>query len=303
MAVHLLLLMVAVIVLIVLGAIVAIASLLSSEKGRTALKVLLIVPALAIVVGLLALVGHRTRIERQARLAERVRLEQRLEAQKAKEALLREHTDETSDRVATDAVAAAESDEAEAEPAPAVHRPDWVEAEPRKVGGAYQMAIAVGPYSTRLECDRELPEELNRAIDEYVSVYIGPRACGHVRLPLQYIQDEIVKENWLEQKQVVISPKGQIPEKRVAMAQLHVLLEFDHAVNARIQEAWNTVVVRERLYGVGALTATLLVLLSTVYGYLRIDLATGGAYRGRLRLAAAAVILIAIVAGLVLSAV
>ena len=49
------LLMAATVGLVVLGAILAIALLVSSERGRTILKVLLIVPALALVVALLTL--------------------------------------------------------------------------------------------------------------------------------------------------------------------------------------------------------------------------------------------------------
>ena len=180
---------------------------------------------------------------------------------------------------------------AEAEPALAEDRPDWVGSEPRKVDGAYQVWITVGPCLNRLECDRELPKELQKAIDEYAAVYMGRRSRGHVRLPLDYVQSEIVKEEWPEEKQVVITPTSQIPKKSVPMIQLHVLLEFDHAVNGRIQEEWDKLVVAERLYGMGALTAVVLALLFGVYAYLKIDLATGGAYRGRLRMAAAAVIL------------
>ena len=158
------------------------------------------------------------------------------------------------------------------------------------------MAIDVGPFSTRPECDQAADAELRSAIDEYVLTYLGSEARGQVRLPIDYVRREIVKAEWEEQKQVRISPEGQIPEEFVNMPRLHLLLEFDRTVNSHIESEWNRVVVRERLFGVGALGVLAFVLLGGVWSYLKIDLATGGAYRGRLRLLAAALVLLAMFA-------
>ena len=56
-------------------------------------------------------------------------------------------------------------------------------------------------------------------------------------------------------------------------------------------------VVRGRLWYTGFRFGSLLVLISTVFGYLRIDEATAGRYKGQLMLASAAVILALVVAG------
>lgn len=193
---------------------------------------------------------------------------------------------------------ASEGNGAAQQPAQAEDRPDWAGKPPRKVGGNYQISVTVGPYETRLECDRDLPAELRRVLDQYVGLYIGSKARGRVHLPLAYIRDHVVQADWQEHKPVKITPTGRVPEKSVPMVLLHVLLEFDHEANARIEAEWDKVVVARRLVGVGALTAAVLLLLSVAYGYLKIDLATGGARRGRLRLATAALILVLIVAGL-----
>jgi len=410
------------IILLVVGTIWALVSLLSDEKGRTVLKVLLIIPAVVLVAGVLALFGYRVSAARHEAIAHQARARQQAEVERLQAGFHRmarvsgtvryngkpipdgritfrpsdgkggrtysadiprgkyalpgipvrtyrveitaTHPGETVpgpdggeiDTVvqylpakynrkselraevvpgkntfdfdlsdAADGVAMAAGDRPKApesaeegetpeeEPATAEQpaedtvaeaedRPDWVGREPRKVGGAYQVCVTVGPCLNRLECDRELPDELHKAVNEYAAAYAGRRARGHVRLPLDYLLSEVVKEEWPEEKQVVITPNGQIPEKSVPMIQLHVLLEFDHAVNARIQEEWDKVVVAERLYRMGALAVIVLAVLFGAYAYLKIDLATGGAYRGRLRLAAAGVIVLLVLVALLVVA-
>jgi len=309
-----LVMLVAIGVAILLGTVV-LASIFSSERGRTFLKVLLIVPVFVLVCVVLTLfLGYRhsrvehSRVERESLAATRV--EKAIRIDDARKRDDEKSETETSDAATTDSDAAAESSaetgpaeetSAEGDPAPAEELPSWVGAAPRKVNGIYRMSISTDPYATRSDCDRELPGLLHAAVEEYATEYIGRQARVHVRLPLDYIQSEIVKEEFAEEKQIRISPEGKIPEEYAPMTLVHVLLEFDHADNARIEAAWDEVIVAERLVGVGVLTTLLLVLLSAVYGYLKIDLATGGAYRGRLRLATAAVILALFVAGLVLS--
>ena len=145
------------------------------------------------------------------------------------------------------------------------------------------MPISVGPYSTRMECDEALPDKLREAVDDYVATSIGREARGAVRLPLAYIRDHLVKDRWEEWKEYE-PPLGR-------MAKLHVLVAFDREANARLKEEWNRVVVDRRLWGVGTAGAALFLLLSIAWTYLKIDLATAGSYRGRLRLGAGMAIL------------
>lgn len=173
--------------------------------------------------------------------------------------------------------------EAAAEPLDDEPHPDWVDARPRKVGGAFQMPISVGPYATRPECDRNLPAALASAIDEYVDMYLGPEARGRVSLPLKYVRERVIEAEYEQNKQVVITPANQIEQEAVPMVLLHVLLTFDREANARIEEEWEKVIVHRRLAGLGGAAAAVLLLLSVAYGYLRLDLATAGRYRGRLR--------------------
>ena len=288
------LLIVALAALIVLGAVLGLVLLFTNPTTRPIGLALLALPAVALVLGALAffsLEGHRENA--QHRLARRdaatearaAALDQgvavALESEGVREPAGTPAEFVEGEEATGGETAAAEETSAGEEPAAAEDRPEWVDAAPRRVGGAYQMAIMVGPYSTRLECDAKLPDELKKAIDEYVAGYIGPEASGRARLRLDYIEEQIVKEEWQQTKRFSVGP----------MVQLHVLLELDREVNARLDEQWHKAIVAERLAGAGTLAVAGFLLLSAVWGYLRIDLATGGAYRGRLRVAAGAAIL------------
>jgi hypothetical protein len=171
-----------------------------------------------------------------------------------------------------------------ATPEPALaesERPVWVDAEPHREGDVYKMVIAVGPYSTKEECEEKLPEELQQAVGQYAATLIGPEA-GDLSLPLDYVQRRVVKERWHERRDYSVGP----------MFHLHVLLAFDREAKGRIEQLWRDVVVGERLVGVGGLLVLVLLFLSIIYAYLKADLATGGKYRGRLRFAAGATIVV-----------
>jgi len=179
------------------------------------------------------------------------------------------------------------------QPPSAPERPAWVDGSPKRADDVYQMTATVGPYTTRLECDQALPDELEKALADYVETYLGRRARGRVGLSPDYLRDHVVKADWEETRQTSVGP----------MIQLHVLLEFDSQVNDRLKERWRETVILERLGYLGAGVLAVLAVLAMLFSYLKIDLATGGVYRGRLKLAAIAVILAIVAAGaLVLTA-
>ena len=160
-------------------------------------------------------------------------------------------------------------------------RPAWVDAPPQVVGDSYQMSIVVGPYTTRGECEAKLPEALQEALGRYVEMAIGSEAVGMVQLPAAYMRQEVCRAEWEETRQYSVGP----------MIRLHYRLQFDRPFKARVQEAYRDAVIARRLRVVGGWAALGLSLLALCFGYLKTDLATGGAYRGRLRLAAVAGIL------------
>ena len=151
------------------------------------------------------------------------------------------------------------------------------------------MAVSVGPYTTRVECDRELPAALSRAVDKYKQTCLGPGAQGRVRLPLSYVQEHVVKDTYEEWHDYSVG----------RMVKLHALMEFTPETKARIVEAWKQAVIQERIWVLGAAALGVLLVLATAYSYLKIDLATRGKYRGRLRLAAATALVALAAAGVI----
>jgi len=107
-----------------------------------------------------------------------------------------------------------------------------------------------------------------------------------VQLPEEYARENLVKEQWLER---INTSLGE-------MYNLYALLSFDSRVEAKVQDTWSQLVLGVRLLVAAAILGGVLLILTVVYGYLKIDLATAGAYRGRLRfLAAATMVALAVV--------
>jgi len=139
-------------------------------------------------------------------------------------------------------------------------RPAWVDAPPQLVDDVYQMAITVGPYTTRQECDAKLPEAIQEAVDQYVEVCLGPEEIDAVCLPAEYLRQQLVKDQWEEVRQHSIGP----------MTQLHVLLQFDRGVKDRVLEEHRQAVVAHRLWLTGAGLTAALGLLAAAFGYLKL---------------------------------
>lgn len=203
---------------------------------------------------------------------------------------------EAGSRPSTETNLPAEAPAGDAQPASSADdgRPAWVDAPPRVVDGVYQVVVTAGPFKTRHECELQLEEKLQQAIQDYAEERFGSEAA-RVDLPLEELRSQIVKEQWEETRESQTPAIG-------AMIQLHALVGFDRQVNLRIDEALSRVVVARRIWWCATGLGVVLLLLSLVWGYLKTDLATAGAYRWRLR-AAAALMILGVVAAAVLAAV
>ncbi len=181
------------------------------------------------------------------------------------------------------AVASADSPPALAPAAvPARKSPAWIDEPSRFLGDTYQTTIVIGPYTTREECNAELPGELQKALNRYVETCMGQPAGGRpVALPYEFLRQEVVKGEYAEIRPSSVGP----------MTRLYVLLQFDRKIRDRIVAEGQRNTVAGRLWVAGSCLAAMLWLLAVMYGYLRVDLKTGGAYRGRLRFAAVLAIL------------
>jgi len=208
----------------------------------------------------------------------------------------------TAASAASDEAAAAEKAASE-EPAPDDNRPDWVDAEPGKVGGVYRVPVTAGPWPTSEESMKALPSVVDAEIAKYAVSRTGHEAAAKLRLPRDYIMAHMIeKDIWEEPlkidsfdevKHMVGRDVWENSENAAdgEWTQLHALVRFDDEVNRELDERWAGLLRLERLTAAGVLGAIVMMVLGTVYAYLQIDLKTGGAYRGRLRAGALAAIL------------
>ncbi len=82
------------------------------------------------------------------------------------------------------------------------------------------------------------------------------------------------------------------------MTQVHLLLNFDQKAKTLISDVLKTRLFNNRAAVAGTGFIGLWLLLAIFWGYLKLDLTTQGAYRKRLRAAAAFAILIIVMMGL-----
>lgn len=162
----------------------------------------------------------------------------------------------------------------------AAKRPAWVDAPPSTTADAHEVAVKAGPWKTPIECQQSLDEEIAAAVDRYVAWRIGEDARQQVTLPADYARRHLIKDQWLEKINTSVGE----------MYNLHALLAFDRQVEGKLRDAWNETVAGARLVVASVVFGGVILLLGVVYGYLKIDLATGGAYRRRLRLAVAGIL-------------
>lgn len=191
-----------------------------------------------------------------------------------------------------DEVAAVEDDASVALIPANKDRPAWVDREePFKDGSVYKWPLELELAVDRAEAEQKyLAGAVNEAIRRYIPsrLRLESRAADVVHLPHDYIVENVIVDTWAEPVQASTGD----------FVKLHVLLEFDRETNRLIEERWAQHVAAQRLWTAGGLLGVGLLVLASAFAYLRVDLATEGKYRGRLRIVAAAAILAVALAGL-----
>jgi len=166
-------------------------------------------------------------------------------------------------------------------------RPAWIDEKPSTLSdGTFVTKLSVGPYSTVEECqaqlDLELPDQVNRYIERALWRESGD---AWVDVPLEYIHAQIAAPDaslptpYVERRQHTVG----------TMYTLHVRLKYDRKVQGELRAMARQSLVNSRLRLTGAGAALVLALLGTMFGYLKIDAATRGGYRWRLKTGAALV--------------
>ncbi|MCC6124297.1 MAG: hypothetical protein IT426_05005 [Pirellulales bacterium] len=192
-----------------------------------------------------------------------------------------QETAPSAEKVSPPAEAPADSRPATTVIAPALpEKPAWVDRPLHREGSDYYADAVGDPFATPVECEAALAECVQRkAVDPYVEILV-PNAIGGIRLPT-HVLENLVVDRWVERRN---TSQGE-------MQILHARVLIDRKAQDLIEAAQRQALVGRRLVPFGFSFGTGFLLLSAVWGYLKIDLATGGKRRGILRTALLAVIL------------
>jgi hypothetical protein len=163
-------------------------------------------------------------------------------------------------------------------------RPDWVDRAPGIQDQTYCVTVKSGLWTTDGECQTAIQGAIVKSLDEYLTSYFGDdRAARLVDFDPAYLRQHLVKQPLYAE--TVDASVG-------SMRQLHALLEFDDDMRAELHRLWRQAFVSNRLRDAAAGFALVLAALGTLFAYLKLDLATGGQHRGRLRWASGLAILL-----------
>jgi hypothetical protein len=139
--------------------------------------------------------------------------------------------------------------------------PAWVAAPPRLEDNCYRTSVHVGPFTTVLECERELPKALQGVATEYADLSLGSEAAA-VRLPDDALR-QLVRERWTEVRPMEIGGASQ------DMYSLHALVVFDDSAQQRITLEAQRHLISKRVEGAGLIFGGVLGLLAATWGGLR----------------------------------
>jgi hypothetical protein len=136
--------------------------------------------------------------------------------------------------------------------------PAWIKAPAKLEGDVYMMSRQIGPYTTPLECERELPKSLRAAAAEYAELLLGRDQAGDVDLSDDVLKG-LVRDRWIEHLAQEFGGAEQ------DMVILHVLIGFDRRAQDVIRAASEHVLVGRRMLSAGAALGGVLGLLALAW--------------------------------------
>ncbi len=168
------------------------------------------------------------------------------------------------------------------------NRPTWIDQAPGLDHAVYRLPVKSGLYSTPEECRHALAVATAQAVAHYGKTYLADADSDMSdvlrRLPAGFGAKVIEQPIYAETVQVSVGP----------MQQFHALLEFDDDARAQLSEARRQAVIPRRFWWAASCFAAVIASMAVVLAALRLDLASDGKYRGRLRWATALVILLVV---------
>jgi hypothetical protein len=157
---------------------------------------------------------------------------------------------------------------------------NWTSTE--TVAGRELIKLSSQRFATLIEAEEQVTAEARETIKQrYRSEF--PLA-GDFEVPLAIVEKSVVDS------------MGEVMDKDFGggitgkMYRAHLSLDFSPELQTALHGSWRGEIAKHRLVVLGSLTALVTMMLSTAAGYFRLDDLTGGNYRKRLKLAAAALV-------------
>ncbi len=163
--------------------------------------------------------------------------------------------------------------------------PAWFERPAGHDGETFETVIQSGPHARLMDCQIELDRQLVLETQRYMAEELNLGESHLVHLSSSDLRGRVVADEFVTAKMHDFGPLSD--EQK--MYQVFQLVQFDAATNGFLKQLEQKAVVENRLWYAGSLLGAAILALTTVFSYIKVDNATGGKYRSRLRLAAGAV--------------
>lgn len=166
-------------------------------------------------------------------------------------------------------------------------RPDWLDQ--KQVSLDTDAHVVQGnPELTPHEAVTSALRAAGKVVKERFNAEYGD--LGEWEVPLPTVEQYAARDRYIEPYQIKTPafPEGNpdVPTMYTA----YLLVDTSPDTLGHFYEPWKERVVQQRLWAFGGLFALVTLIIGTTAGYLQIDGASKGAYRGRLKLAAVALI-------------
>ncbi len=174
------------------------------------------------------------------------------------------------------------------------NRPAWTSTKPVLSGTTHTIPVASGAYAKDIDARHAFDQALVEETRDYIAEHLGSDlAARFITYNAKQIKERFVRPENIHDDVATYSVGP--------MHEYFALVEFGPDFRREIDHRWQAVRGQSRLLQFGLLAGAGLLLLSTMFGYFRLDNATRGYYTGRLQFLAAATILAVIGAGAIMA--
>jgi hypothetical protein len=162
--------------------------------------------------------------------------------------------------------------------------PEWAGKDPVPSGESVLVPLSSQMWATMGEAERQITERTAAYVKEFYRDEYPIH--GEWTVPVPVLEQKAVSA--LVGEEIDKDFGGEIGTKKMFRA--HLRLDVGPALRQALHASWHDQVVNHRLTELGGLLGLATLMLATAAGYFRLDDATAGQYRRRLKFAAAALI-------------